>query len=74
MPDDADRVAWYYQPLWIGVLTLAVLGPFALPLVWRSPALGPRGRSIGIALILLYTVAIFASTAVVVNEALEHYR
>lgn len=30
---------WYYRPLWIMVLALFVLGPFALPLVWKSPAI-----------------------------------
>ena len=72
--DEADRIAWYHRPIWIAVLTFTVLGPLALPLVWRSPALGPRGRSIGIALILLYTIATFASIAVVVKEGLELYR
>jgi len=74
MIDEDARVPWYYQPIWIAVLTFAVLGPLALPLVWRSPALGPRGRSIGIALVLVYTVAIFVSTAFVVIDALDHMR
>jgi hypothetical protein len=29
---------WYYKPVWIVVAILAA-GPFALPLVWLSPAL-----------------------------------
>jgi hypothetical protein len=29
---------WYYKPVWIIVAILAA-GPFALPLVWLSPAL-----------------------------------
>ena len=29
---------WYYKPAWIVVAILAA-GPFALPLVWSSPAL-----------------------------------
>jgi hypothetical protein len=33
-------VAWYYRPVWIVVLSLTVLGPFALPLIWRTPLLG----------------------------------
>lgn len=35
---------WYYRPLWIGVLALTVLGPFALLLVWRTPRLNYTGR------------------------------
>jgi predicted nucleic acid-binding Zn ribbon protein len=37
-------VAWYYRPFWIVVLSLTVLGPFALPLIWRTPQLGRRGK------------------------------
>jgi hypothetical protein len=33
---------WYFRPLWIVVMTLTVLGPFTLPLVWRSPGLTRR--------------------------------
>jgi hypothetical protein len=37
-------LAWYYRPLWIVLLALTVLGPFALPLVWRTPSLDRRGK------------------------------
>jgi hypothetical protein len=37
-------VAWYYRPLWIVLLGLTVLGPFALPLVWRTPQLGRTAK------------------------------
>jgi hypothetical protein len=37
-------LAWYYRPLWIVVLALTVLGPFALPLVWRTPRLDRTAR------------------------------
>ncbi len=31
-----EGAAWYYHPVWILVLGLLVIGPFALPLVLRS--------------------------------------
>jgi hypothetical protein len=37
-------LAWYYRPLWIVVLALTALGPFVLPLVWRTPSLGRQGK------------------------------
>lgn len=52
------RASWYHTPLGIALLALFVLGPLALPLIWRSPALGPRGRWIGSLLLLAYTVAL----------------
>ncbi len=54
-PEEAHGLAWYHTPLGIALLALFVLGPLALPLVWRSPALGPRGRVVATVLILLYT-------------------
>jgi len=58
MAQTDDRVAWYHKPVGIVVLTLFVLGPLSLPLIWRSPAISPRGRWIGTALIVVYTVAL----------------
>ncbi|MCC6488888.1 MAG: zinc-ribbon domain-containing protein [Candidatus Hydrogenedentes bacterium] len=34
-----SNAPWYYEPLWILVLSIAVIGPLALPLVWKSPKL-----------------------------------
>ncbi|MCC6694702.1 MAG: hypothetical protein IT365_03625 [Candidatus Hydrogenedentes bacterium] len=34
-----SKAPWYYEPVWIVVLALVVLGPLALPLVWKSPKL-----------------------------------
>jgi len=33
-------LAWYYRPLWIAVLALTALGPFAVVLIMRTPRLG----------------------------------
>lgn len=35
---------------------LVILGPFALPLVFRSPKLTPNGRLVAAGLIVLYTL------------------
>ena len=50
------HVAWFYQPWGIAVSALLGLGPFALPLVWRSPRLSPQAK-------WLWTVALLALTA-----------
>lgn len=55
MPDDSP-LPWYHRPAGIALLALLVLGPLALPLVWRTPALGPQGRWIASVLIVAYTV------------------
>lgn len=48
-------VAWYYRPAWIVLLGLTVLGPFALPLVWRTPRLSRTGKwATSVALVVLF--------------------
>ncbi len=37
-------LAWYYRPLWIVVLALVALGPFAVVLVMRTPRLRPAAK------------------------------
>lgn len=46
---------WYHDPVWIAVLALFVIGPFALPLVWRSARLNRTLKFIYTAVILVYT-------------------
>jgi hypothetical protein len=54
----ARRTSWYHTPLGIALLAIFVLGPLALPLVWRTPAFGARGRWIASVLILAYTAVL----------------
>ena len=71
MAEVDDRVAWYYKPAGIVVLTLFVLGPLSLPLIWRSPAISPRGRWIGTGLIVAYTVALIWQVWIATQLALS---
>ena len=54
-------LTWYYRPIWIALLALTGLGPFALPLVWRTPGLDRTGKWIG-------TIAILAVSGYVAWE------
>jgi hypothetical protein len=47
---------WYYQPVWIMVLTVTALGPLTLFLVWHTPRLSRAGRWIATVLIVGVTV------------------
>lgn len=51
-----DAAAWYYHPVWILVLALLVIGPFALPLVWLSPRMGLGAKLALTVVIGVYTV------------------
>jgi hypothetical protein len=47
--------AWYYHPLWILLLAFTVLGPLALPLVWRSKQMTTAAKTLATVVILLYS-------------------
>jgi hypothetical protein len=48
-------LAWYYRPLWIGILAVTVLGPLVLPLLWRTPRLDRISKWIAsVAVIVLF--------------------
>ena len=69
----ADRSAplpppkWYYQPWSVVLLLFFVLGPFGLPLLWKSPAFS-RGMKIALA------VAVIAYSALLVETVLTAIR
>ena len=47
----APKTKWYHN-LWVILGTLIVLGPFGLPLVWKSPRLG-QGMKWGLTLVTI---------------------
>ena len=58
--------AWYYHPVWILVLAFCVLGPLAIPLVWRSQRMSLAAKAMATVAILLYTVyCVYAAWQVV---------
>lgn len=52
------RPRWYYHPVWIIVLALTLLGPFAIPLVVLSPQMNRTGKWILSLGILFYTLIV----------------
>src|SRR6186713_91623 len=47
-----SAIAWYYRPIWIVVLALTALGPFAVLLIWRTPFLGRSAKWLASAALL----------------------
>ena len=58
---------WYYRPWSVVFLLFFVLGPFGLPLLWKSPAFS-RGMKIALA------VAVMAYSALLVETVLMGVR
>ena len=64
-------LSWYYRPLWIGVLALTALGPFALPLVWRTPRLSRTAKWIASAVVVTFFGYLTWQLAIDVREIAE---
>ncbi len=46
---------WYYRPVWVLALLFLVLGPLALPYLWRSPRFSRRLKVALTILVIAYT-------------------
>lgn len=59
-------VKWYYKPVWV-VMAILAAGPFALPLVWISPALKRWHK-------VLLTIGVIAITIWLAKATVDIYR
>jgi hypothetical protein len=62
MPKEDGKVKWYLRPLSVVLLLFFVLGPFGLPLLYKSPKFSkPLKIILTIAVIIYTSYLIFAS-------------
>ena len=61
--DGAPRPRWYYRPWWVLLMLFAVVGPFGLPLLWKSPSFSRWSK-------IALTVAVAAYTILLVEAVL----
>jgi hypothetical protein len=69
--------AWYYHPVWVLVLALLVLGPFALILIWKSSRMGRTTKIVMAIVILIYTgycLYLVYTTTALVTQSFYQYR
>ena len=64
---------FYYHPVWILVLALTVLGPFALALVWRSRRMNAPTRAVLAAIIVAYSAFTFYTAYKLCAILYEHF-
>jgi len=55
MATQPKKDAWYLDPIVVLLLLFLVLGPFALPLLFRSRGFSPTAKFILAAVVLAYT-------------------
>ena len=61
--DGAPRLRWYYRPRLVLLMLFGVLGPFGLPLLWKSPSFSRWSK-------IALTVAVAAYTILLVEAVL----
>jgi polyferredoxin len=60
--EEDRRIKWYLRPISVVVLLFFVLGPFGLPLLYKSPKFGKASKIILTIVVVMYTCYfIFAS-------------
>ena len=58
---------WYHRPVWVLILLFLVLGPLALPYLWRSPGFSRRLK-------VVLTVLVVAYTGLFIDETIRFVR
>jgi hypothetical protein len=62
MPKEDGRVKWYLRPIPVVLLLFLVMGPFGLPLLYKSPQFSKTLKIILTIAVIIYTsYLIFAS-------------
>jgi hypothetical protein len=65
---------WYYRPWSVVLLLFFVLGPFGLPLLWKSPRFS-RGLKIALTVaVVAYSALLVVTVLTAVHVAMEHMR
>ena len=64
MPKEDDKVKWYLRPVSVVLSLFFVLGPFGLPLLYRSPKFSRKSK-------IILTIAVIAYTSYLIFVSLE---
>ena len=56
MRKEDEKVKWYLRPISVILLLFFVLGPFGLPLLYRSPQFSKRLKIILTVVVIFYTL------------------
>ena len=53
--DKEERIKWYLKPIVVILLLFFVLGPFGLPLLYKSPKFAKKLKIILTVIVIIYT-------------------
>ena len=67
MEGETPPTRWYHRPVWVVVMLFVVVGPFGLPLLWKSPSFSRTAK-------IVLTVAMIAYLGLFVDESIRILR
>lgn len=65
---------WYHSVGFVLLALFLVLGPFALPLLWKSPRFSERAKWFLTALTMIYTGALVVMCSLMFQQLLDQVR
>ena len=68
MDNDDKRIKWYLRPISVILLLFFVLGPFGLPLLYRSPSFSKATKIVLTIVIVIYTGYLIFATLEIGRE------
>ncbi len=68
MLNETGRSKWYYKPVALILLLFFILGPFGLPLLYKSPHFGKTSKILLTIAVLIYTAYLVYATIQITRE------
>ncbi len=69
--DGAPRPRWYYRPRWVLLMLFGVLGPFGLPLLWKSPSFSRWSKIALTVAVAAYTILLVEAVLIAIQAAIH---
>ena len=73
MEHDSSKPSWYLSVGFVICMLFLVLGPFGLPLLWKSPRFSSKVKMLLTVATLVYTLLILISLSKVTQAVLSQF-
>ena len=71
MLNEIGKSRWYFKPVVVIFLLFFILGPFGLPLLYKSPHFGKTSKILLTIAVLIYTAYLVYATIQITRELLK---
>jgi hypothetical protein len=70
MDTQTPPARWYHRPFWVVVMLFVVIGPFGLPLLWKSPSFS-RTMKVVLTVAMIVYLGLFVDESIRILRAIE---